>query len=441
MPVFAAAATIFACSQPPDVRDFSSIRDEWEVVAIGFVTEGRLEPGKESPKRVPPLTGEERAAADRRLAKQCLQLADQQSDTQEGLAALYLAASRAPKLDAGKLAMRKLSERIRSIDLHDLDRAILKSRVRRTGVFEKIAPIVIERVEQAPDHPRAAALLTAICSKLGFDSQTERPPKHFTEAADLIAEHCADSPDIFNFCEVLGSLNGSPHWAGAFEDHLETILKVNQNRWVRCTATLARASISELSFARQTEAEERYVQFLAEFDGKKEGRFQRVEQAVNSNAKRRLAAMRYAPVGQPAPDILGVDLDGQPMKLSDYRGKVVLVSFWATWCGPCMKLIPHERELAKRLSGKPFAIVGVNGNTTKKSIQYALKTYEITWRSFKDERPGNSSISDTWNAVYPTVFLIDHKGVFRKRWSGEPPIDVLNRLVDELVAEAVADVD
>ena len=42
------------------------------------------------------------------------------------------------------------------------------------------------------------------------------------------------------------------------------------------------------------------------------------------------------------------------MKLSDFRGRVVVVSFWATWCGPCMGPVPHEREMVKRLGGKPL---------------------------------------------------------------------------------------
>lgn len=99
---------------------------------------------------------------------------------------------------------------------------------------------------------------------------------------------------------------------------------------------------------------------------------------VNENAKQRLTAMRFAPIGRSAPEVCGVDLDGQPMKLSDLHGKVVLITFWATWCGPCMKLIPHERELAARLEDRPFAIVGVNGNTTEDSIQRARMTITMT---------------------------------------------------------------
>ena len=61
-------------------------------------------------------------------------------------------------------------------------------------------------------------------------------------------------------------------------------------------------------------------------------------------------------VGRPVPDVEGTDLDGKKVKLSSYRGKVVLLDFWATWCGPCMAMIPHDRELVEKLKDKPFAL-------------------------------------------------------------------------------------
>ena len=65
-------------------------------------------------------------------------------------------------------------------------------------------------------------------------------------------------------------------------------------------------------------------------------------------------------VGMPAPEIDGEDFDGMRVKLSDYRGKVVVVVFWASWCPPCCAMIPHERELVERNRDKPFAMLSVN---------------------------------------------------------------------------------
>jgi thiol-disulfide isomerase/thioredoxin len=170
-------------------------------------------------------------------------------------------------------------------------------------------------------------------------------------------------------CQAAGSIlrtpfrdsYGSQPWAPRFERHLRAILKVNQDRAVRCRAQFALASVVQNAPAdRQEEAEALFEQYCAEFDGKYVYSFQRVEEMLNGLAQTQLNELRFRAVGRPVPDITGNDLDGRPLKLRDYRGRVVLVNFWATWCFPCMKLIPHERELVARFQGEPFEIVGVN---------------------------------------------------------------------------------
>ncbi len=127
--LFVLVAAIFALNkQPGEVREFSSIRDEWERVVFGFAREGRLAPGELPPEPTLPLRGKERAEADQRLADQCVQLADKHPDTWGALAALYLAASRAPDLDAGKQALRRLTHRMSAVDLGSSENAGLASR-------------------------------------------------------------------------------------------------------------------------------------------------------------------------------------------------------------------------------------------------------------------------------------------------------------------------
>ena len=141
-------------------------------------------------------------------------------------------------------------------------------------------------------------------------------------------------------------------------------------------------------------------------------------------------------IGKPAPEVVGVDLDGKPLKLSDYRGKVVMLSAWGTWCLPCMKFVPHERKISARMKGKPFALVGINLDDYDDAFRERLKEERITWPSFQDLRKGKPNITDELNLVFPSVVLMDHQGIVRGWWKGAPAPDVLDQEIDRLVEAA-----
>jgi thiol-disulfide isomerase/thioredoxin len=146
------------------------------------------------------------------------------------------------------------------------------------------------------------------------------------------------------------------------------------------------------------------------------------------------AAMRIG-VGNLAPDVEGVGLDGAKVKLSSYRGKVVLFDFWATWCGPCVKMIPHERELAEKLAKKPFALLSVSADEEQSALTEFLGMEKMPWNHWWDGKQG--PLAKTFRIrAYPTLYLIDAKGVLRKKWVGSPGDEVLDKAVAELVAEA-----
>jgi thiol-disulfide isomerase/thioredoxin len=147
----------------------------------------------------------------------------------------------------------------------------------------------------------------------------------------------------------------------------------------------------------------------------------------------RLDDIRNLVAGKPAPEIDGVDFNGKPLKLSAYRGKVVVLAFWGSWCGPCMREVPHERELAERFKGKPFAVLGVDCGEDKTSALAAMKSAGITWPNWHDGGPTEGPIAKRYHvSSYPTIFLIDAQGTIRhKKILGS----FLDKAVDELVRE------
>jgi thiol-disulfide isomerase/thioredoxin len=131
-----------------------------------------------------------------------------------------------------------------------------------------------------------------------------------------------------------------------------------------------------------------------------------------------------------------VTVDGQKIKLSDYRGKVVFLDFWGTWCPPCMLMVPHERSLLGRVDGRPFAILGVNADKDRDLYRKVCRKMGISWPSFFEGDVGGP-IAGQFNLYnYPTVYLIDHRGVIRRKYREPPDEAALDRAVDRLVIEA-----
>jgi peroxiredoxin len=152
---------------------------------------------------------------------------------------------------------------------------------------------------------------------------------------------------------------------------------------------------------------------------------------VAQKARVELHELRHLTVGKVMPDIKGKDSGGKELKLSDYRGKVVVLTFWAGWCPPCMNMVPHERSLVKRLAGKPFALVGVNRDTSRERLAECEKKHKITWPSFFDGWDGPISKEHNIKRM-PTIYVLDARGTIRYK---DVRGDALDRAVDQLLAE------
>jgi len=138
-------------------------------------------------------------------------------------------------------------------------------------------------------------------------------------------------------------------------------------------------------------------------------------------------------IGKKAPEIVSEDLDGKKVKLSDLRGKVVVLDIWATWCPPCRAMIPHEKKLVERLEGKPFTLVSVSADAKKDTVVDFIKKTPMPWTHWWNGATGG--IVEAWDVeYYPTIYVLDHKGVIRYK-------DVREKEMDEAVDTLLKEMD
>ena len=117
-------------------------------------------------------------------------------------------------------------------------------------------------------------------------------------------------------------------------------------------------------------------------------------------------------VGKPAKDFEVINLKGEKLSLADYRGQVVLLDFWATWCAPCRAEMPHLKKTYAKYREQDFEIIGISRDMGKPPLEAYIAQEEITWPQYWD---ADNRICNLYNVrSFPSTFLIDGEGVVRK---------------------------
>ena len=137
--------------------------------------------------------------------------------------------------------------------------------------------------------------------------------------------------------------------------------------------------------------------------------------------------------GQHAPEIQGREVSGKTIHLSDFKGKVVLLDFWATWCVPCRIAIPHEKRMQNTYGDKSFVILGVSQDHQIEALQAFLEATPLPWVNLFDE---GRAIASEWGVEsIPSFVLIDKKGVIRGRWEGAQATAEIEAKIADLLRE------
>ena len=142
--------------------------------------------------------------------------------------------------------------------------------------------------------------------------------------------------------------------------------------------------------------------------------------------------------GEPEPELTLKDLDGKDVSLSQFKGKVVLVNFWATWCDPCRVEIPWLIEMQQKYGPKGFTVLGISMDEEGKSVVapfVAKERWDVNGQKVPMSYPiviGNEDAADKFGGLfgYPTSILISRDGKQIKRITGLISYDEITKAIE-----------
>ena len=201
--------------------------------------------------------------------------------------------------------------------------------------------------------------------------------------------------------------NGDPRAENVVKFKLATVYE-KQERWGRAYANYARALREQMSLpsAMVASAQEGLSRIRPNLDPD--------DPLIAEVENMRKYVASVVNVGDQLPDVTAKTLEGVEQTLEDFKGKVVLIDVWATWCGPCIAGLPKLREVAKKFEGTNFTVLSVSADDKAETVKEFLEEEELPWDHW--HIGATSETHQKWNIRgYPTYMLISTDGTLLAR--------------------------
>jgi len=214
----------------------------------------------------------------------------------------------------------------------------------------------------------------------------------------------------------------------------EGLQKQKEELFARTQDEIAKALAAYANFPDALYLDGRALANLRQDDAAK-ARFEEYVKAETGYDPDRRRAQRY--ISHPelararmAPPFELTTVDGQRFAMDDLQGKVVLLDFWAMWCPPCLRALPHIREIAKKFQGQPLVILSVSLDGDERKWKEFIAKNEMTWPQYREAGVNGVAARMFGVTAIPHTFIIDADGVLQDEHIGDASIeDKLKKLI------------
>jgi thiol-disulfide isomerase/thioredoxin len=239
-----------------------------------------------------------------------------------------------------------------------------------------------------------------------------------------------DTPESLDAGFQLGAMNYSVQYYGEAQKYLnEFVSKAPASERQKMAYAHFYLAEAYKGDGKYDEAEKEYKTVLSEYSNVNP----RLTQFVQNNMAMLGTERKTAVGGEPLPFTV-TSLTGEKLSPEQYRGKVLLIDFWATWCGPCIAEMPNVKRVYDKYHGKGFEIVGISLDQSRDRLDAYIEQNNIQWPQYFDGKWWNNDVATIYGIKsIPATLLVDRDGKIRyKSLRGKQ----LESAVEKLVAES-----